>query len=180
MAPEGAHASGWSATNQHCSGLDALNRAGICPPEVFDRNMRFRYVDMRDVPSDLTGFDFLWSSCSMEHLGSIAEGERFVYESLRCLKPGGWAVHTTEFNVSSNDATAEDGGTVLFRRRDLERIAENLRAKGHEIRLDFTLGGRLGDLLVQKPPYTHDIHLRLEFLGFVMTSFGLIVRKASV
>ena len=51
---------------------------------------------MRDLPDDLGSFDFIWSSCSFEHLGSLGEGERFVLEALRFLKPGGVAVHTTE------------------------------------------------------------------------------------
>ena len=38
-----------------------------------------RHVDMNHVPADLAGrFDIVWSACALEHLGSIANGLRFM------------------------------------------------------------------------------------------------------
>ena len=34
-------------------------------------------------------FDFVWSACAFEHLGSILNGLEFVVNSVKCLKPGG-------------------------------------------------------------------------------------------
>ena len=50
----------------------------------------------------------LWSSCSLEHLGSISHGIEFILNSLKCLKQHGVAVHTTEFNLSSNEETLNE------------------------------------------------------------------------
>lgn len=168
---------GWVETSQHAASLDALNKRGICAPEKFSQQVRFRPVDMRDIPHDLGAFDFLWSSCSLEHLGTLGLGERFIFESLKLLKPGGWAVHTTEFNLSSNQDTVQSGHTVLFRKKDIQGIARRLRSLGHKIALDFTPGQMPADLIVDKPPYTHVNHIRLDILGYVVTSFGLIIQK---
>lgn len=59
-------------------------------------------------------FDFIWSSCALEDLSALEHGIKFILNSLRMLKPGGIAVHTKEFNVSSNFETIESGETVLI------------------------------------------------------------------
>ena len=92
---------GWTASRQHAKSPEDLYRPGLCDRELFDRNVRLRAVDMNAIPSDLVGFDFLWSSCALEHLGSIEAGIDFVLNSTTCLQPGGMAVHTTEYNLSS-------------------------------------------------------------------------------
>ena len=46
----------------------------------------------------------------------------FVINSMRVLKPGGVAVHTTEFNLSSNDDTIEARDLCVYRRRDIELL----------------------------------------------------------
>ena len=102
--------------------------------------MRYRDVDMNAIPADLRGFDFTWSSCALEHLGTLAAGMDFVVAQMDCLAPGGVAVHTTEYLVSSNDATVEAGGTVFYRRRDIEALADRLRRAGHAIDVDYTRG----------------------------------------
>src|SRR5438045_9280230 len=96
---------------------------------------------MTAVSSDLTGFDFCWSLCAMEHFGSLEAGARFVERSLQCLRPGGVAVHTTEMNISSDDRTLVDGPTVLYRKRDIESLAAGLEEVGHNVAaLDFDVG----------------------------------------
>jgi SAM-dependent methyltransferase len=176
--PGSAEQSGWVATGQHAAGLDALNDRGICDPEAFRRRVAFRHVDMNAIPDDLRGFDFTWSSCCFEHLGSIANGLRFLECQMDCLRPGGVAVHTTEFNLSSDAETIDDNDfVVLFRRRDILEMARRLSASGHDIELDLTPGDRVADRHVDVPPYAGAFHIRLEWDGFVTTSVGLIVRK---
>jgi hypothetical protein len=170
---------GWTDTNQHAAGVDVLNETGLCPPEQFRRLVSQRTVDMNAIPSDLRGFDFTWSACSFEHIGSIALGKEFVCRQMDCLRPGGVAVHTTEFNVSSNADTLDNTVTVLFRRRDLQDMARRLRANGHRIDLDLTLGTGVADNYVDEPPYRSDFHLRLKIAQYVTTSIGLIVEKPS-
>ncbi len=176
QAPGGAGE--WAAVDQWGGSLDALNHHGICDRELFEANVTYRTVDMRDIPADLVGFDFTWSSCAFEHLGSIAEGVHFVLDQMRCLRPGGVAVHTTEYNVSSDHATVEAGDTVLYRRRDLEALAVTLRRQGHEVELDFSLGDTEADRHVDRQPWTGP-HLRLDIGGYVATSYALVIDKST-
>lgn len=169
---------GWVDTGQHAGSRDELNARGLCPPEAFAERVRFRVVDMNAIPDDLEGFDFCWSACALEHLGSLEHGMRFVERSVACLRPGGVAVHTTELNLSSNDDTLSTGGTVLYRRRDFEALTRRLCAQGHEVvPLDDDLGDGLVDGFVDVPPYQADCHLRLDLAGYVCTSAGLIVTR---
>lgn len=168
----------WNATDQLGSSLRAIHHPALCDENTFFERVSYRPVDMNVIPSDLTGFDFTWSSCAYEHLGSIEAGLDFFENSLTCLKPGGLAVHTTELNLSSNRDTLDQGATVIFRRRDFEALAERLIRQGHEvIPITFDCGETDLDRVIDVPPYTNDPHLRLALLRWVATSFGMIVRK---
>ena len=111
---------GWETADQLCFGLDSLNKRRLCTDEVLQRQVSYRPVDMNKIPDDLRNFDFNWSSCSFEHLGSIEKGLTFLKNQLKTLKPGGWAVHTTEYNISSNDQTLDNANTVVFRIRNIK------------------------------------------------------------
>lgn len=176
QSDQDAEDSGWKTTNQFAGNLERLNDKSLCNSDTFRQNVKFRTVDMRYIPGDLREFDFNWSSCAFEHLGSIENGINFIRKQLDTLKPGGISVHTTEFNISSNQGTVDRGPTVLFRRSDLESLQKHLRRLGHEMRLNFTLGNTEFDLHVDKPTW-QGAHLRLEADGYVITSFGLVIRK---
>ena len=167
LSEEKARRTGWIGSQQHAAGLVILNQHRICDPIAFHRLVRFRSVD----------FDFTWSSCSLEHLGSIKKGLQFLENQMACLKPGGVAAHTTEFNVSSNKKTYDRGELVLFRRRDIEKVAARLRAKGHAIDLDFDSGASPADEYIDLPPFEHLPHLKLQMGKYVMTSMGLTIVK---
>jgi hypothetical protein len=179
MDADRARQAGWVRTGQHADSLAALNGRGLCDADAFQRRVSFRTVDMARIPRDLRGFDFCWSSCAFEHLGTIARGKRFIYEMTRCLRLGGVGVHTTEYNVTSNDHTRDhDEEYVLFRRRDFEEMARRLWSMGHTIELDFTLGDGDKDRYVDPEPFTNmnpTVHLRLQIEQYVTTSIGLIV-----
>ncbi len=178
LNPDKAHEKGWAQTNQHSSGIRDLNQRGICDPASFDRLVEFMEVDMTDIPAHLSsGYDFTWSSCSFEHCGSIQKGIDFVVNQMRCLKPGGIAVHTTEYNLSSNEETLDHADTVIYRRRDIEDLARLLGTMGHEIAVDYEVGEGEIESYVDIPPYTHKPHLRLQLAGYVSTSIGLVIRK---
>ncbi len=172
---------GWVDTQQHAKNLEMLNERNLCDPHDFNRRVSFRYVDMNQIPQDLNGFDFTWSACALEHLGSLALGEQFVYNSLACLKPGGVAIHTTEFTVSSNTHTVDYLPLVLFRRCDMERLAETLTACGQCIEpFVFDTGDLPFDLRVDVPPYNKDRHLKLLLeKKYVCTSVGFIITKTT-
>ena len=178
IQPEKGVQLGWTEADQLCFGIGSLNKRGLCTDETLRTHVTYRSVDMNAIPPDLKNFDFNWSSCSFEHLGSIDKGLKFLKEQLKTLKPGGWAVHTTEFNISSNDATLDNTDTVIFRMKDIERLKKELNAMGHFIEEpDYSLGGLPEDFMVDVFPHRQDIHLKLQLNEFVVTSIGLIIQK---
>lgn len=140
--------------------------------------MSYRVADMNKIDPDLVGFDFVYSSCAFEHVGSIELGLQFVKNSLKCLRPDSIAVHTTEFNVFSNEATIDHQQTVLFRRQDIDRLAADLTSQGHEIVLNYNTGSGPFDRHIDVPPWS-GIHLKLQLEQYVTTSLGLLIQKAS-
>jgi hypothetical protein len=168
-------AQAWQATGQFALDVDALNQVGLCDPDELGARVTFRSVDMNSIPADLVvgEFDFTWSACALEHLGTLDAGIRFVETSMQCLRPGGVAVHTTEFNVSSNDDTITEGPTVAYRRRDLIEMIDRLRAAGHRVKVTYHLGQEAEDLHVDTEPYS-DTHLRTVVGPYVVTSFGIL------
>jgi len=175
--PEKGIEMGWD-NGQLCFGVESLNTRGICDDEQFKKMVTYRAVDMNDIPGDLVDFDFNWSSCSFEHLGTIEKGIAFLKNQLKTLKPGGWAVHTTEYNISSNDETQDNNDTVIFRQRDIERVVNELRQEGHFVEeVDLSIGGLPEDFMVDTEPHQQKVHLKLQVGKFVVTSIGLIMQK---
>lgn len=172
-----ASASGWSESAQRSENLAGLP-SGSLIREVFEAAVEWRACDMNAIDPELTGYDLVWSSCCLEHLGSIEAGLDFIINSVeQTLRPGGLAVHTTELNLSSNEATVDSGNTVLYRRRDLDGLISNLRARGHEVNdLIVAPDTFVMDTFVDTPPYDKP-HLRVLFEGYVTTSVGIVVRK---
>lgn len=188
LAGEDQRAEDWAQTAQHADAVEPLLRPKLVRRERFLANCRFRPVDMNAIPADLHGqFDFCWSMCSFEHVGSIEQGLEFVRNSVRCLKPGGIAVHTTEMNLEPDGETIANWGTVLFQPRHMADLAQRLAADGHELLpLNLDAGTGMLDRFIDVPPYEHQAegtmafpmspHLRLSIDGFPVTSVGLIVR----
>ncbi|MBS0476445.1 MAG: methyltransferase domain-containing protein [Proteobacteria bacterium] len=178
LPAEDSRAADWAATNQHVAAIDALLRPEICDSQIVRERCEFQPVDMNRIPMNLMDFDFTWSSCAYEHLGSIANGLKFVEESINCLRPGGIAVHTTELNLSSNDDTVDNEGTVLFRKRDFESLALKLISKGHTVaQIKFDQGERPLDNYIDVAPYSNNQHLKLKLGRYITTSFGIVVRR---
>lgn len=181
LFPEEGIAKGWDHNNQLCFGLDSLYKCDICDKETFYKRVEYLAVDMNAIPPELRNYDFNWSSCSFEHLGTIEKGFAFLKNQLKTLKPGGWAVHTTEYNLSSNDETQNNNDTVIYRQRDIEKIVNELRSEGHFVEeLDYSLGGLPEDFMVDVQPHRQDIHLKLQIDKYVVTSIGLIIQKKQV
>ena len=191
QAPEAAEASGWTATGQYTAGLDLAFQPHLVDRATFDRLVSFQVADMNAIDDTLVDYDFCWSICALEHLGSLDAGARFVENSLKTLRPGGISVHTTEFNIRADGPTIDHWPTVLFQRSHFEALAERLRAQGHEVApLDFETGDKPMDRFIDLPPWGHDLpadfaqrhgrsdHLKVSVDGFPATCFGLLVRKA--
>ena len=178
LATDQLEGGAWTTSGQHADGRGDLNRDALCDPATFEANVWFAPLDMSDIPAHLGEWDFIWSSCAFEHLGSLGAGARFVAESANMLAPGGVAIHTTEFNVSSDDQTVTSGPVVLYRECDLVDLAIDLAHKGFEITLDLAIeDGWPNDHVAIEP--TDLPHLRYLVEGFVTTSVGLIIEKRS-
>ncbi len=176
--PEEGIAKGWDNNNQLCFGLDSLYKCDICDENTFRKRVEYMAVDMNHIPDELRNYDFNWSSCSFEHLGTIEKGLTFLRNQLRTLKPGGWAVHTTEFNISSNIETQDNDPTVVFRRRDIEAIVQQLKNEGHFVEeLDYSMGNLPQDFMVDLHPHKQKVHIKLQIGDFVVSSIGLIMQK---
>lgn len=174
----------WRMTHQHAATAESFRRRDICPDDQSLANIEFRAIDMNSIPHEFQ-FDFCWSACALEHLGSLAKGLEFVENSLRSLKPGGVAVHTTEFTLDEGE-TVDNYPTVLFQSSHLIEFADNMRQKGYEVvQCDFNAGSGVLDRFVDLPPWTHDLyippqhfaHLKLNIDGFTCTSVGMIIKK---
>ena len=186
LAPEQVAGLGWAETGQHATSLEQVFYPNIVSREMFDSNVRHRCIDMNHIPAFGKNFDFCWSVCALEHVGSIKKGLDFVENSLLVLKPGGIAVHTTEFNYLSEKKTIDNWSTVLFLRRHFEELATRLTKNGHKmLGPDFTIGNGVLDTFIDVPPYAplssdqyQTGHLKLAIDGFACTCFGIIIRKA--
>jgi 2-polyprenyl-3-methyl-5-hydroxy-6-metoxy-1,4-benzoquinol methylase len=186
LDPGDARARDWIRTGQHAQ--ERLFQPELLDRADFDRLVSFRAVDMTRIPEDLQqgGFDLVWSVCAMEHLGTLERGLDFVLAAMRCLRPGGIAVHTTEYNMDAAGGTLRRGTTVLYQRRHLEALAARLAAAGHAmLPLDEAQGAGMMDRFVDLPPYAEAAsplgvvfppHLRLSVRGYPVTSAGILVR----
>lgn len=173
-----AKAKQWK-NDQLAEGAFSLNEDKICEPELFKKNVSYSQVDMRKIPKKFHGkYDFLWSNCALGHLGSIENGMKFIKQSLECLRPGGWAVHTTEFNILSNDETVAKGDTVIFRAKDIYNLGVELTKLGYKCEpFHFTPGRLETDARVSLRPEWGNDYSKLLVGGHITTQIVLIIQK---
>lgn len=168
----------WIVGNQFSENRDQLPTLRMSRAN-FNELVEFAHCDMNNIAPHLKDFDFCWSSCCLEHLGSLRAGMDFIINSVeKTLRVGGVACHTTEFNCSSNEETLDGGWCVLYRRRDIEQLVEELRDRGHAVQ-EFRIAPDrfVMDSFVDVPPYRHYPHLKLQLEQYVTTSVGLVVRR---
>lgn len=176
----GATAEPWAQTGQHAVDKWALYNPAVLSREGFDSRVRFQWLNMLQptkYPDER--FDFVWSACAFEHLGSLQTGLDFVKWSSLLLAPGGVGVHTTEYNVWSNTETIDSGGVVLYRKQDLERLAKELDELGYVMEpFDPNPGRHRFDREPDVVPYytCGRQHVKLQIGKFVSTSAMIIVR----
>lgn len=169
----------WARTDQYGGGVDALWRSELVTYQDFVQRVSFRVADMRNVPTDLADFDFCWSSCALEHLGDLGAGLDFIRRSLECLKPGGIAVHTTEFNLGSPDDTITEGQTVVYRERDITALRDGLIAEGYRMELNLNPGYHVLDDYIDTID-DEELHTRCKIFHDVpSTSIGLVIQNPS-
>ena len=167
----------WAGGPQHARSIDNIYYPNLVDRKTFDESIEFRPVNMNRIPDDLQGYDFCWSACALEHLGTLELGLDFIRNSLKCLRPGGVAVHTTEFNLGSASDTLEEGPAVVYRESDLTKFREEMVAAGHAMSLNLHPGNTPTDRMVDRDRNS-DIHLRLYVRHKILaTSVGLCIRK---
>ncbi len=169
---------GWQAGSEFASGLAAMPHGDMDRAE-FERMVEWRECDMNAIDPRFSGYDFCWSSCCLEHLGDLRKGLDFIVNSVeKTLKIGGVAVHTTEFNLTSNIDTVESGQTVIYRRCDIENFILELEARGHAVEpFRVAPDSLVIDGYVDTPPFSAPPHLRLRLEGFASTSAGLVITR---
>lgn len=186
LAPEKSDGLGWVGTGQHTSSLQQAYYPDLISLADFEKRVELEYVDMNDIPASMSqNYDFCWSICALEHLGSIRKGLDFIINSMNVLRPGGVAIHTTEFNLS-NEATIDNWQTVLFQHKHFLLLADELKAMGYEmLSLNADAGNAFLDRFIDLPPYDWDeimklkesAHLKVAIDGFPSTCVGIIVKK---
>lgn len=179
LPPQNRASQIWRRAAQHGDSKEDLFVERLVDRERFGSHVEFAFADMNkawDLPEH--SFDFVWSSCALEHLGGLEAGMRFVERSMRLLKPGGIAAHTTEYNVGSNHETVTRGPGVIYRQQDIELLDRRLRRAGACLApLDFEAGDHEYDRLFDFAPfYSHGRqHIKLLIDGHVATSMLLVV-----
>ena len=195
LAPDAVAGMGWAETGQHTGTLNSAWKENLVSKDIFNRNVSLEYVDMNKIPQKMSGqYDFCWSVCALEHLGSIDNGLAFIENSLKTLKPGGVALHTTEFNYTEIDKTIDNHSTVLFLQKHFIELKAKLESDGHRVApLNFDVGNDPLDNFIDVPPYEFAEfleyrpgakgsphrrgHLKLSVDGFPSTCFGFKVQK---
>ena len=134
LDPNKEESKGWIETNQHLSNNIPLK--GIISENEFKKNFKTDFVDMNDIPKEYfnENFDFIWSSCSLEHLGSTQKGFDFIFNSLKCLKPGGIAVHTTEYNLGSTTDHFEHPTSCVYSKVMILDLINKLEHIGYNVK----------------------------------------------
>lgn len=122
----------WADTGQFLNSKRQLNSNRLCTSKQLNKYVTVEYIDAFAALQKYTEqFDFIWSTCVVEHFGGIVKGLNFLTNSVNVLKPGGLSIHTVEFNIHSDTDTLEDYNTItLFRKRDLKNLAAKLKQKG--------------------------------------------------
>lgn len=187
----------WKKSAEYTETKKTLYFQDIIDEDVFENNFTLRYIDMNCLPQDLFGkFDFCWSVCAIEHLGSISNGCKFIKNSLKLLKPGGISVHTTEFNLLSNNITIDNlPDFCIYTRPIIENLKKEIEDKydADVLGIDFEPGAGQFDKYIDMPPFPNDLipgtdigykdafpnhpHIKLLISGFPITCIGIIIRK---
>lgn len=177
----------WDDTDQKARGvLDLLKAVGTKHIDSI-RRLHFYSIDMDDIdPLRTADFDFTWSCGSMEHIGGKEALKRFYLRQFDCLRPGGWCVHTTEYDYENDPSNTLDAHDIcLLNDADIQDIATCVHNAGHQllpIHTYLTPSSNPADTYVDRPPYCSpgSYHLRVEVCNgaYRTTSVSLIAQKS--
>jgi hypothetical protein len=175
-----ADAGHWTTFDEHAAEVASLSYPHIVDDATLAERVSFRAFDMNDPLDGLGRFDLVWSCCAIEHLGSPDAGFDYLHRTTELLQPGGVSIHTTEYELTDREDTADYGHCAIYRTADFEALAADLTARGFliDLNLHVAMDSPL-DRYVALPPYpvTDDAHLKLAIFESVSTSIGLVVRR---
>lgn len=163
---------GWRETGQHAAEHSQLGRLWYVNEDEMTEYCNYASVDMANLPTSLLReqFDFIYSAGSFEHIGGAHAGLDFFMQSMAALRPGGVAVHTTEYEYEyAPDLPPLDTPDLsLYRDADISALSVSLVAQGDLLLpLDAVQGTEPEDLYTDRPPYAPDAlsHLNIELAG---------------
>jgi hypothetical protein len=185
----------WINSNEHISnGFDKYVDSGYIKKDILNK-CNFDFINMNNIPSKylMNEYNFIWSSCALEHLGSLQNGLNYIINSLKCLKKGGIAVHTTEYNFKSNDNTLQTSGCVSYRKKDIEWLICEIEKLGYYIEpINFNRNDNIVNNYIDPFPYigstsaiffdvnNYDIlksHINLNIEGHCSTSIYIVIQN---
>jgi hypothetical protein len=174
----------WIPSGEHMNDLSDLLHPEIVPDEIASKNISILPIDMNYIPENLGTFDFIWSSCAMEHLGTPELGLEFLVNTLNLLNPGGVSCHTTEIELEPREITADYGHCAVYQLKDINSFASRVRDLGYEISLNTSIAMDTAEdrwisrlALVGSENTTDLAHLKLGIGESISTSFAIVVRK---
>jgi len=174
----------WIKTKEHMADLTDLFHPEIIDNDALSEFVRCMHIDMNYIPDGLGKFDFIWSSCAIEHLGSPSKGLDFVLESIEMLNPGGVAIHTTELELTSKSETADYGNCAVYRVQDFKILKNKIHELGYSMELNtFVDMSTPKDRWISRIPLvgvenTKDLaHLKLGLGDSISTSFSIVIEK---
>jgi hypothetical protein len=177
MPAEDSLAAGWAKTKQHASLLKDSFRPNIVDFKEFEAKAEFVPVNMNEIPSDLMKgeYDFTYSASSLEHVGSVELGRKFILNAMDSLKVGGVAVHTTEFAINSLTDPGKFGWMSVWLKKDVELLAKELRHKNCTLLpVNYDV---IDNLSIDDLPYSNSNHFILRAKNTIHTSIGFIITK---
>jgi hypothetical protein len=176
---EGNIAKEWRSTGQQLEKLLDLNQRKIVSNETFLDCCTLLNIDMNSIPSSLhESFDFVWSSCALGHIGSYKKGLDFVLNSLKLLKPGGWAVHTTEIDKSNSTERFESPNLNFYKLSDLEEALDNAERLGFTpLRIKEKSWDGISEKYIMSEPWEDKPHIRIEIFGREINSVVIQIQR---
>merc|ERR1711865_389393 len=183
--PDGQVASGWDAGGMHASNMKELYTPGYkgVTWEQFNEHVHFQPENINSLSREIQQqrFDFVWSTCSVEHVGSIEKGIAAVLNSVKLLKPGGVAIHTVEFNLWSEEQTTRTENESIWRKKDMERLIAAAQTAGYIVpTVSWGAGHGKFDRVPNgqdKCAYVDHNHIKLGCFGEIKTSFAMVIQK---
>lgn len=169
-------ADGWASTNEHAAALRATFKEGIIDYDTYEKKAKFTPVNMNTIPEDLLNgeYDFVYSSSSLEHVGSVELGRKFILNAMKALKKGGVAVHTTELALNSLKYGGNFDHMSVWLKKDVQQLETELEGIGCKL---LPVEYAIDNLAVDELPYSDQKHFILKVDGTIHTSIAFVVKK---